>query len=809
MDANDTKLRSLKACTVCASAKVRCDMVLGQKRCTRCERLNKECISQPRGSHSRRSHSKGGTYARDDLLRLESKFDSVANLLSSSSTTTLPSITIATHPRKASSATSSSSQTPPETQSPIHALFSYPLSSTSHRLAYKMLETYRQEMMPLFPFVWIGLDEIPEKLFQDRPMLYMAIMVVTCQENIEIQQELAQKYREEIGRRIWTLAEKNLQLLQGIMVFLAWYQTHWVLGHQLSNLMYMAMSLVTELGLDKEPSSGTRTAPGVLTEITKKQEPQPVRTSDERRCHLGVFWLNSLLRICVKDFVPMPSRPSINNSCSVLEAGLESPWDTYLTQLVRIQLVASSISATLYQDLERNEAQISHTLFMATSHVERQVQDLGATLHQGSRLQVAPLTMSFHMLQVYLYKIGIDERLHEPTNPNLLPAADPSPHALRCSYLLVSCLNAVKAVIENFLLLTSPTILSMPYTYWIQMGHCINMFSRLLVTHSTLWDPNLVTGIHDFTSTLERLAVKIEGAMSEGAGLYGSFLAHAYPVEHSAKFSRLVVFGDSFSDNGNGSWVVSNGTWPVDPAYYHHSFSNGPKWNDVVAKQLGLELINLATGGATTNNDFVAGGTGAESTIPVPSAADQVLSFLSWDKPQAGDIFVHWIGANDILFNTSITGGQVTSLINENVNRLFQAGAKTIILANYLNATTFPATYNSSAYNVPSVQDYVPALTKGLEQVAAGYSAYAKTAVIDVQELFNDMFSDPEAYGFDEDYVNPPTACLTGVYTSEGVPRHLCSDPEKHIFFDSYHPVKEVHALVAKLFVESIEGFSA
>ncbi|KLP01118.1 related to cercosporin resistance protein [Fusarium fujikuroi] len=518
MDANDAKLRGLKACTVCASAKVRCDMVLGQKRCTRCERLNKECVSQPRGSHSRRSHSKGGTYARDDLLRLESKFDSVANLLSSSSTSTLPSITIATHPRKASSATSSSSQTPPETQSPIHALFSFPLSSISHRLAYKMLETYRQEMMPLFPFVWIGLDEIPEKLFRERPMLYMAIMVVTCQENIEIQQELAQKYREEIGRRIWTLAEKNLQLLQGILVFLAWYQTHWVLGHQLSNLMYMAMSLVTELGLDKEPSSGTRTAPGVLTEITKKQEPPPVRTSDERRCHLGVFWLNSLLRICVKDIVPMPSRPSINNNCSVLEAGLESPWDTYLTQLVRIQLVASSISATLYQDLERNEAQISHTLFMATSHVERQVQDLGATLHQGSRLQ-APLTMSFHMLQVYLYKIGIDERLHEPTNPNLLPAADPSPHALRCSYLLVSCLNAVKAVIENFLLLTSPTILSMPYTYWIQMGHCINMFSRLLVTHSTLWDPNLVTGIHDFTSTLERLAVKIEGAMSEGAGM--------------------------------------------------------------------------------------------------------------------------------------------------------------------------------------------------------------------------------------------------------------------------------------------------
>jgi hypothetical protein len=78
-------------------------------------------------------------------------------------------------------------------------------------------------MMPLFPFVWISQDESPEKLFRERPMLYMAVMVVTCQENIEMQQELAQQYREELGRRIWTCTEKNIQLLQGIMIYLAWY----------------------------------------------------------------------------------------------------------------------------------------------------------------------------------------------------------------------------------------------------------------------------------------------------------------------------------------------------------------------------------------------------------------------------------------------------------------------------------------------------------------------------------------------------------------------------------------------------------
>lgn len=49
-------------------------------------------------------------------------------------------------------------------------------------------------------------------------------------------------------------------------------------------------------------------------------------------------------------------------------------------------------------------------------------------------------------------------------------------------------------------------------------------------------------------------------------------VANALPYK-TAGSSRLIVFGDSFSDNGNGSWIASKGTWPADPAYYGHSFS--------------------------------------------------------------------------------------------------------------------------------------------------------------------------------------------------------------------------------------------
>jgi phospholipase/lecithinase/hemolysin len=137
----------------------------------------------------------------------------------------------------------------------------------------------------------------------------------------------------------------------------------------------------------------------------------------------------------------------------------------------------------------------------------------------------------------------------------------------------------------------------------------------------------------------------------------------------------------------------------------------------------------------------------------------------------------------------------------------FRTGAENIILASYNEMNTFPATYNSTEYNTPGVKSFDGDLTHGLRNTVAAYSAYARIALVDVRALFANITADPTSYGIDERYVHPPTACLTGVYTSEGVPTHLCDDPEQHLFFDSYHPVKEVHATIGKLFQGAIQSF--
>ncbi|QGI78248.1 hypothetical protein CEK25_004977 [Fusarium fujikuroi] len=193
------------------------------------------------------------------------------------------------------------------------------------------------------------------------------------------------------------------------------------------------------------------------------------------------------------------------------------------------------------------------------------------------------------------------------------------------------------------------------------------------------------------------------------------------PLSTTKFSSELVVFQLIVDSDSGMEWVFDSG-------------GNGPKWNDVVQAAAHQPLVELST------NKFQAGGTGAES---IDCSAFSCRSSISGGQVsilinEAGDIFYYWRTGH--------------SLINENVNRLFQRVQDYVpILANYLGQ--IPATYNSSAYNaVPSVQELFPALTKGLE-----------------------------ANGLQQDYVNTPSVCQNRSDTCEGIQRHVFSDPEKRI----------------------------
>ena len=146
---------------------------------------------------------------------------------------------------------------------------------------------------------------------------------------------------------------------------------------------------------------------------------------------------------------------------------------------------------------------------------------------------------------------------------------------------------------------------------------------------------------------------------------------------HAASFSRLNVFGDSFSDTGN-AYLNLGGTIPFPPfpagsitvppfplipnAPYPRgalipSLTNGPNWTEVLGTRLGLPVLPSTLGG--TNFAFGGADSGPLPSVPasiIPSlttqfngpAAPPTSPFFGGGPIDPSALFAVWGGNNDI-----------------------------------------------------------------------------------------------------------------------------------------------------------------
>src|SRR5690606_31407064 len=106
-------------------------------------------------------------------------------------------------------------------------------------------------------------------------------------------------------------------------------------------------------------------------------------------------------------------------------------------------------------------------------------------------------------------------------------------------------------------------------------------------------------------------------------------------------YGRLVVFGDSLSDNGN-LYAVTGGTNPVSPPYYQGRFSNGPVFTEL----LGFNAGRYTAGAPVTGSvNYAFGGARTDNAANPPGMRNQLLAYLG-----GGGTF----GDNDLV---SILGG--------------------------------------------------------------------------------------------------------------------------------------------------------
>jgi hypothetical protein len=88
--------------------------------------------------------------------------------------------------------------------------------------AEKLLQEYRTHV-PHFTFVAISQHDSLKSLRREKPFLLLSILATSSRCHKQLQDKLEKEVRKDLGQRVIVQGDKSLDLLQGLLVYLAWY----------------------------------------------------------------------------------------------------------------------------------------------------------------------------------------------------------------------------------------------------------------------------------------------------------------------------------------------------------------------------------------------------------------------------------------------------------------------------------------------------------------------------------------------------------------------------------------------------------
>jgi len=280
---------------------------------------------------------------------------------------------------------------------------------------------------------------------------------------------------------------------------------------------------------------------------------------------------------------------------------------------------------------------------------------------------------------------------------------------------------------------------------------------------------------------------------------------------NESDFTSIVVFGDSLSDNGNGSYQLTNGNRP-GPSYFRGRWADGPVWVEYVSEYVGLAhkpggLLNFAYGGATTDNavqnatDDLANGT----TVVVPDGFMQIGRWMTNEtQPSFNDtLFILWLGTNNYLVAASsanpasaLRSSPIVESIGDLIKNLTSQGVKWLLVPNLPPVEKSPYAIESNAIVQNLAGQVVDRHNEGLDEIVKGYNS-SSIRILNVHALVTQVLDTPTEYGF----VNVTNACLQ-------VNQSVCARPDTYFYFDDVHPTTKSHRVLADQVMEDMRSWS-
>lgn len=290
------------------------------------------------------------------------------------------------------------------------------------------------------------------------------------------------------------------------------------------------------------------------------------------------------------------------------------------------------------------------------------------------------------------------------------------------------------------------------------------------------------------------------------AALAAAAMAAVATAAEAQSYSRLVVFGDSLSDNGNLYALTGQ---PPSPPYFQGRFSNGPVFTEL----LGFNAGRYTAGAPVTGSvNYAFGGARTDSSALPPGMRNQLLAYTGAGGTfRSTDLVSILGGANNIFQRIEAYGAlspadqlannpqnyvQPTALaaaadINFIVNAVASAGAGTVLVTNLPRLGITPQFNQGLAAPLGPLADYAgttfnTALLNGLMTTAAARPG-TNIIMMDLYKISDPLAANPGVFGL----TNARDRCLVGATA--------CSNPNGYLYWDGVHPTAAGHRLIAQL----------
>jgi hypothetical protein len=159
----------------------------------------------------------------------------------------------------------------------------------------QLLAKFREKKMPLFPFVIITPKMDLATLRSQYPFLLLTIMAASTEDDLSLQRKLEKEIRTAICSHLVMAAERNMDLLLGLLVHAAWHHYYFTtVRRQLYMALQMAIANIIDLGLDRDHNFGLR---DIAAEVQGREDDNAAawhHTCVEKRALLGCYYLHSV-----------------------------------------------------------------------------------------------------------------------------------------------------------------------------------------------------------------------------------------------------------------------------------------------------------------------------------------------------------------------------------------------------------------------------------------------------------------------------------------------------------------------------------